>query len=167
MGTIQNFFFHAYQEYEEDLAAGGGDHGYQAVNAITTQLQDTITDLANATRNDQATMMQLKLANQRLQHEVNKINEKLTKMAAKLNTVSQTLSNNINTKGGGTRRGRGIVTRDPHCTAYCWTHGRTYDPNHTSATCLYPTDGHQPTATLTNRMNGSGRGCTTQATTQA
>ena len=112
-------------------------------------------------------MEQSKLASEKLQNDVNKINEKLTKMAAKLNTVSQTLSNNINNKGGGTCRGHGIVTRDPHCTAYCWAHGRTYDPNHTSTTCLYPTDGHQTTATLTNRMNRSGRGCTTQATTQA
>ena len=38
---------------------------------------------------------------------------------------------------------------------YCWTHGRC----HEGAECLYPAEGHQPLATLANRMGGSDRWC--------
>ena len=38
---------------------------------------------------------------------------------------------------------------------YCWTHGFCHNPTHNSATCTYPTVGHQTTATAANRMGGN------------
>ena len=38
---------------------------------------------------------------------------------------------------------------------YCWTHGLTKHPEHTSATCNHPSSGHQLNATLDRRMGGS------------
>jgi hypothetical protein len=40
-------------------------------------------------------------------------------------------------------------------TSYCWTHGHTTNSSHTSASCQKPADGHEVTATKTNRMGGS------------
>lgn len=40
---------------------------------------------------------------------------------------------------------------------YCWTHGATLNPFHTSATCKNKADGHQDTATAANPLNGSTR----------
>ena len=37
---------------------------------------------------------------------------------------------------------------------YCWTHGFCKNRLHTSATCTWPNEGHQITATGTNRMGG-------------
>jgi hypothetical protein len=42
---------------------------------------------------------------------------------------------------------------------YCWTHGAYVAASHTSATCLAPSEGHQASATRTNRQGGSTRGC--------
>jgi hypothetical protein len=38
---------------------------------------------------------------------------------------------------------------------YCWTHGVTKNPKHTSATCEHHADGHKEKATIFNRMGGS------------
>ena len=40
---------------------------------------------------------------------------------------------------------------------YCWTHGLTKNPDHTSATCNHPASGHQLNATLDRRLGGSVR----------
>jgi hypothetical protein len=40
---------------------------------------------------------------------------------------------------------------------YCWTHGTTSNPNHTSMTCKNKRDGHQDHATLINKLGGSDR----------
>jgi hypothetical protein len=48
-----------------------------------------------------------------------------------------------------------------HCNgvplSYCWTHGLNRNPQHTSATCSHPSEGHKTDATLDNRKGGSGR----------
>jgi hypothetical protein len=37
---------------------------------------------------------------------------------------------------------------------YCWSHGGSLNPDHTSAKCLYPKEGHQKEATWMNMMDG-------------
>ena len=37
---------------------------------------------------------------------------------------------------------------------YCWSHGGTTNPNHTSAKCKYPKEGHQKEATWMDMMDG-------------
>ena len=41
--------------------------------------------------------------------------------------------------------------------AYCWSHGWSFDPQHTSATCKRKAPGHQDKATLENMMGGCNR----------
>jgi len=43
----------------------------------------------------------------------------------------------------------------PAAKVYCWTYGVSLNPSHTSATCRKQLPGHQPTATLDNKMGGS------------
>jgi hypothetical protein len=38
---------------------------------------------------------------------------------------------------------------------YCWTHGLSNNPQHTSATCTSPAEGHQRTATIDNMLGGN------------
>ena len=38
---------------------------------------------------------------------------------------------------------------------YCWTHGATNNPSHTSQTCRNPAPGHQATASINNTMGGN------------
>ena len=38
---------------------------------------------------------------------------------------------------------------------YCWTHGATNNPSHTSQTCRNPAPGHQTTASINNTMGGN------------
>ena len=55
---------------------------------------------------------------------------------------------------GGAQRGR----RNPaHQTHYCWTHGMCM---HNGAQCSAPAEGHEPTATVANRLQGSNRNLT-------
>ena len=44
---------------------------------------------------------------------------------------------------------------------FCWTHGRSYNRNHTSSTYDAPTDGHQTTAIWINKLKGTDRDTTT------
>ena len=41
--------------------------------------------------------------------------------------------------------------------AYCWSHGWSFDPQHTSCNCKRKAPGHQDKATLENMMGGSNR----------
>ena len=43
---------------------------------------------------------------------------------------------------------------------YCWTHGLT---GHSGDRCYTPAEGHQPNATLYNRMGGSNKNCPTNS----
>ena len=54
------------------------------------------------------------------------------------------------------RRDRGYDANSRH---YCWSHGLTRSSNHTSANCRTPEEGHERTATFTNRMGGSNFKC--------
>ena len=57
-------------------------------------------------------------------------------------------------RGGGRGRGRGRGGRgsQPRERKYCWTHGLC---NHNGRECNHPAQGHQPDATLENRMGGN------------
>ena len=53
-----------------------------------------------------------------------------------------------------TRWTPGVNSNGNHYT-YCWTHGCSRNINHTSETCMSKAEGHQDSATLTNKMGGS------------
>ena len=47
------------------------------------------------------------------------------------------------------------ATKDNIPKYYCWTHGLSHNPNHTSATCTRPAEKHEKAATLANMMGGN------------
>ena len=47
-----------------------------------------------------------------------------------------------------------VTTKGRH---YCWTHGRSYNRLHTSASCENPAEGHQKGATWGNTLGGTDR----------
>jgi len=59
-------------------------------------------------------------------------------------------ANNKQGSGRGKKNNRGRY--------YCWTHGWG---GHSGTHCLTPAEGHQPKATLYNRMSGSDKNCPT------
>ena len=48
-----------------------------------------------------------------------------------------------------------VVPQQQQFQSYCWTHGVTNNPSHTSQTCRNPAQGHQQNATVTNMMGGN------------
>ena len=64
-------------------------------------------------------------------------------------------NNNGNSNNGNNNSSQnGHIVKTNNQTYYCWTHGLC---DHQGTTCQTPADGHQTTATRTNRMGGSGR----------
>ena len=51
------------------------------------------------------------------------------------------------------------TARNPRRKFYCWSHGAC---GHKSADCRNKKDGHQDTATFTNKKGGSTKGCSTE-----
>lgn len=49
------------------------------------------------------------------------------------------------------------VNNTPTGSTYCWTHGHSKNPHHTSITCMRKANGHQDAATSDNTMGGSTR----------
>ena len=66
-------------------------------------------------------------------------------------------------RGRGIGRGRGRSRQprgfDANSTHYCWTHGLTRTPYHTSQTCREPDPGHKKEATFNKKLNGSKLKC--------
>ena len=50
-------------------------------------------------------------------------------------------------------------TYDRSSENYCWSHGRTFNHNHTSKNCRFQKPGHKEDATLHNKMGGSTKQC--------
>ena len=49
---------------------------------------------------------------------------------------------------------------------YCWTHGRSFNKDYTSAKCEHSAEGHVPTAKWSNKLGGTDRDSTTSATSK-
>eukprot|EP00957_Ditylum_brightwellii_P179521 13676105-Ditylum_brightwellii.AAC.1 len=90
--------------------------------------------------------------------------EELRKSISELSCTICTLAPNQNNRGGrGGRGGRnsgGCINKvkkepTPLNIHYCWSHGVTRGPNHTSLNCQHPKEGHKRDATLLNQQGGS------------
>ena len=56
------------------------------------------------------------------------------------------------------RRREGAIKQQKYY-CYCWTHGKTGNPEHTSQTCPNKANNHVKTATIADRKGGSARYC--------
>ena len=92
----------------------------------------------------------------------------LTQTAANATNFDNMLSlmqhNSANFVQGGTPSGSNSTSfKSKH---YCWTHGRSFNKDHTSAKCEHPAEGHVSTATWRNKLGGTDRDLTTGATSK-
>ena len=133
----------------------------QALSAIATSTATQAEDVANVVVTTTNIEEQLRLA----MHQMNGIHVRLTAVENFNSWSTGTGAGRGNHRGrgqpgrgasGDRGRGRGGGNNDE---SYCHTHGRTRRPDHTSPTCLNPTEGHISTATLHNREGGSNRFC--------
>ena len=133
----------------------------QALSAIATSTATQAEDVANVVVSTTNVEEQLQLT----MHQMNGLNVRLTAVENFNSWSTGTGAGRGNHRGrgqpgrgasGGRGRGRGGGNNDE---SYCHTHGRTRRPDHTSPTCLNPTEGHISTATLHNREGGGNRFC--------
>ena len=142
-----------------------GNTGY--ANNVTQDLFEqtatALTRIVDATATDREEVANLVMNNGITQQQVTTINTILAALTARLAALEVSNQTRANRNGGGNsggtnprNRGHGGGTNDE---SYCHTHGRTRRPDHTSATCQHPKEGHQATATLSDRQGGSNRYC--------
>ena len=119
---------------------------------IQQETANAIHALADATSSDRTAVANLTTANHTLTSHlkaitatVKALEDKIDSLEAKIDTL---LTKNTNRP-----------TYDRNCTAYCYTHGRTFNPRHTSKTCNTRKADHKENATLRNRMGGSNKQC--------
>ena len=158
--TWNNFKIHFAKAHKELRQQQDTAHrtGMHATNAVITAIQNdasqAIQELTNATLEDRRQVTELINANQTTQNEVQQLKTTMQILQAQLTTLMATMQMNPN---NNVRRRE----RDTSSTWYCWTHGRTMNPKHTSKTCLHRKEGHQEEATLENKMGGSTKQCHT------
>ena len=92
----------------------------------------------------------------------------LTQTAANATNFDNMLSlmqhNSANFVQGGTPSGSNSTSvSSKH---YCWTHGRSFNKDYTSAKCEHSAEGHVPTAKWSNKLGGTDRDSTTSATSK-
>eukprot|EP00957_Ditylum_brightwellii_P037625 2845241-Ditylum_brightwellii.AAC.1 len=136
--------------------------------------------LADATTKDRTAVANLSHTNGLLNEQVVNLTktvttkesdiEELRKSISKLSTTIRSLAPTTANRGGRGGRGRrgnknnnggrGKTKKEipPLNIHYCWTHGVTRGPGHTSVNCGNPAEGHKKEATLFNCMGGSMEG---------
>ena len=106
--------------------------------------------LATATSDDRAAVANLTQANKQLTDHLNAMTAKVTNLETTIAKLESKIDKLITLSS---RRS----TYDRNSNYYCWTHGRTFNSNHTGKNCTQRKDGHKEDATLANRMGGSDR----------
>ena len=132
-------------------------------STLTDVFSDTnekISAIANATLESGTQVAFLAQENEMLKKQVSDMQTILSQMQE---TVQAT--DNPNSYRPPTRQYKGKRTArkprgfDPNSKHYCWSHGLTRTPYHTSQTCREPEPGHIKTATFGNRKKGSNLRC--------
>ena len=142
--TWENFKLHfalAHRDLRQQQTTAQQSGFHTANQVLATIHQDTtsaIEELTNATIADRAQYTQIRDDVAALTNSI-----KLLQMQLEAVTANQTSRKN----------------RNNNTTSYCWTHGRTKNPKHTSATCKNRAEGHKEEATLSNRLGGSNKYC--------
>ena len=116
--------------------------GFHAANQVLESIHNdttaAITELTNATLADREQFGAIK-------SDVAALSNTIKMLQMQLETMMQSKPPTRN--------------RNNFSTSYCWTHGRTKNKKHTSATCRNRAEGHKEEATLTNKMGGSTKYC--------
>jgi DNA-binding protein H-NS len=116
----------------------------ESANAETAQ---ALADLASATVADRTAVANLTQANATLTSQLADMKAMLTLMSEQMRSMQN---------APPPTRPRVYDRNSEH---YCWSHGRTRNPNHVSSNCRNKKEGHQDDATLHNRKGGSNNRC--------
>ena len=153
--TWQNFkndFSEEYTAYAEDLQEKHG--GFDKINLVQKQV-DVLQEIRDATLADKENNQYLNnvLLNkiEDKNSEISKLKTLLTAVSNKIDKLSPTYQNQSTTQNN--------KTRSENFFKYCWSHGRTGNPLHTSMTCTARKEGHKADATICNRQGGLNKGC--------
>ena len=132
-------------------------------NTTTTE-PETLSTLTNATIKTGSNVLNLAHENATLKEQVSSLlslietlQDTVKQTDSKLETLMTNNNNNCNNRGG--RNGMRSSGFNPNSKHYCWTHGLTYNGNHTSANCRNSAPGHQRDATFSNWKGGSNHLC--------
>ena len=159
--AFKAIFLAANKEIRE-MQALTGNQGYanNVTHDLFEQTANALTRIVDSTATDREEVANLVINNGITQQQVTAITTSLAALNTRLAAIEASNGNGTNNsgRGNGTRRNRGNGTNSTD-ESYCHTHGRTRNPDHTSATCQHPRDGHQVTATLSDRQGGSNRYC--------
>ena len=113
--------------------------------------QDTanaLQALASATNADRSAVANLAQSNSVLTAQLTDISTLIKQLELKVNSIADSNQQ---------RRSSDYNRNSEH---YCWSHGRTRNPNHTSSNCRNKKEGHVDAATLNDKQGGSNRFCT-------
>ena len=128
----------------------------QQMNNLTIQNQELRTQSETVTAN--LTVLQ-NTAQQLTSNQQQNNNSNNNRRNNNNNTSSSNRRNNnsnSNRRNNQNNNNRNNQNR-PRTAAYCWTHGGTPDPFHTSQTCMLPAPGHVREATLQDMRGGNTR----------
>ena len=181
--TWPNFktaFFQAYKDWKEENKYNTDD--YQDNNLSnyardTAEALQTMLQVNNATVEEQSQQMaNLTIQNQELRTQLESVTAQLASLQSTIQqlTSNQQQNNNSNnnrrnnnnnnrrnnSNSNSNRRNNNNNRSNQNrsrTVAYCWTHGGTPDPFHTSQTCMLPAPGHVREATLQDMRGGNTR----------
>lgn len=128
------------------------------MDAYQTETLDAFRNLTAATEQDRAVIANLTTTNTQLNSDIQSLKTAMQLLTIQLTAMQTTTTPRTETR---TRTPRGN-DRDE---SYCWSHGRTRNPEHTSTNCRNKKTGHQATATLANKLGGNTRYCKEIGTT--
>lgn len=109
--------------------------------------------LADATQYDREAVANLSQANHTLTQQLKDMTAILQQVQNTVTQLEQKIDKLL------ARPSKPPVTYDRNSTHYCWSHGRTFNSNHTSKSCRFRKPHHQEGATLQNKMGGSDSRC--------
>ena len=157
--TYANFKTHfttAHQRFRnlQRLKQTGFGHSNQMNNIQMIENQQetasALQALATATSSDRTAVANLTKANQELTTHLTTMTDTVSNLENKIISLESKID---------TLLLRSKSAYDRNSEAYCHSHGRTFNPNHTSKTCVQRKNGHKQNATLHNRMGGSSKNC--------
>ena len=128
----------------------------QQLNQVTEQLAEQMSIMSEATQSDKTALANLTTANQTLVTTNAELAAKLDQALTMLATVSNQLNN---MKKGSGDKNKQPPKKPQEWIHYCWSHGRTNNPNHTSQSCNNRKPGHIEYATFYHRFGGSDLKC--------
>ena len=125
-----------------------------AQEQIDTQHQTALAlqALADATADDRYAVANLSMANKELTSHLDTMTSKVASLETKISSLEVKIDKLITLSP---RKN----TYDRNSNHYCWTHGRTFNSNHTSKNCTQRKEGHKKNATLHQKMGGNDRNC--------